>query len=80
MKLIWASEISQQLNACRLFTDKDFAEARIIKEMIEKGYILFYKARSGEEDSFLLRFIKEPKKSEAEYLTWVFCWIEVEEE
>lgn len=79
MKLIWASEVSQQLNGCRVFTDRNFAETRIIKEMVEDGYTLFSKGQSEGGDSFLLRFIRE-SKSKIEYLSWVFCLVEVEEE
>ena len=80
MKLIWASEISQQLNACRLFTDRDFAEARIIKEMTGEGYILFFKTQSEDGDASLLRFMKEPESFKQDSCSWVFRWIEVEEE
>ena len=80
MKLIWVSEVSQGLNACRLFTDKDFAKKRIIEEMLEDGFVLFSKSRSEDEDCFLLRFVKDSEKSQTVYLSWVFRWVEVEED
>ena len=80
MKLMWVSEISQGLNACRLFTDKDFAKKRIIEEMLENGFVLFSKSYSEDGDCFLLRFVKDSEGSKTAYLSWVFRWIETEED
>jgi hypothetical protein len=77
----WVSEIEQDLNACRLFIDKQDAMDKITKEMKEQDYRLIETIRSSKDHNNILledRTTALRFKNGTDELLWVFVFIEIE--
>jgi len=81
MKILWASEVEQNLNDCRLFSDAKFAEKTIREEMEATGDYAYKETQhSGESFSMTFGYYSPIGIDLNVASTWVFRWIEVEEE